>query len=104
MKKRTLCIDCDSATARQLAEAIRAYVHAAYPEGGSACTQVARETLLGSAALCESHADGGLILRKRQLPMLRAAVRWYFSVEGPGNVELGPHLETRLGVDNKSTA
>ena len=103
MKNRTLTVSCDAETARNLGQAIRAYAHAAYPDGGSECAQVARQTLLETSALCESHADGPLVLRRRQLPLLRAAVRWFFSTAGPGSVEFRPGLEAILATNNKST-
>ena len=102
MKNRTLTINCDAKTAHNLGQAIHAYAHAAYPDGGSECAQVARQTLLETAALCESHADGRLVLRRRQLPLLRAAVRWFFSTEGPGDVESRPAVETLLATDKES--
>jgi hypothetical protein len=104
MTKKTLGVDCDAATAGRLAEAIRGYAHAAYPAGGSECAQAARAALLEAAASCDRHQSGNLALRRRQLPLLRAGVRWYFSTEGPGDVEFAPRLEALLAADNKSTA
>jgi hypothetical protein len=47
-KKIKLC--CDVTVRDVLCTAIREYAHAAYPEGGSECAQVARYTLLELAA------------------------------------------------------
>ena len=96
MKQRTVTFDCDHATALRLAEAIRAYAHAAFPPGGSECAQVSREALLDSASICAAHEQGLLILRKRQMPQIRAAVRWYFGDEGPGEANDAPTLTTLL--------
>jgi len=90
-------IACDGATARTLGTAIRAYTQAAYPEGGSDCAQVARAALLDAAENCDAHDRGDLALRRRQLALLRACVRWYFSAEGPGDVESGSQLRNLLG-------
>ena len=79
MKNRVVEIDCAGEQAQALSKIIRAYVSAAYPEGGSECTQVARETLLDTASTCATHPEGTLKLRKRQMPMLRAAVHWWLS-------------------------
>ncbi len=97
MKRKTVMIACDGATARQLGTAIRAYTQAAYPEGGSECAQVARAALLDAAESCGAHAHGDLALRRRQLALLRSCVRWYFSEDGPGDPEAGSQLKELLG-------
>ncbi len=78
MRAKTLSIDCDPATAQALGEAIRNFAHAAYPVGGSECSQVAREALLDTAAACSAHPGGELVLRRRQLSQLRSAVTWFY--------------------------
>lgn len=84
-RPRSVTVDCDSALAQRLGEAIRCYAEAAYPPGGSECAQVARETLLDTAAKCSGHAGGALELPKRQLAMLKAALRWYCENDGAGD-------------------
>jgi hypothetical protein len=69
-------VSCDADLATRLGQAIAAYAQAAYPPGGSECSQVARETLLDTASLCAAHDGGELALPKRQLALLRAAVDW----------------------------
>jgi len=103
-KARTVAIQCDRHTAARLAQAIRAYTNAAYPAGGSDCSQVSRTALLDTASLCEAHSVGDLMLRRRQLALLRTGVRWYFSEDGPGNVESLADLEALLVTDKKSTS
>jgi len=98
MKRKSVFISCDRATARRLSRAIRAYTDAAYPAGSSECAQVARAALLDAADCCDLHEDGDLALRRRQLALLRACVRWYFSEEGPGDVAQGVVLRELLGV------
>ncbi len=97
MKRKTVFIPCDGMTAQLLATAILAYAGAAYPAGGSDCAQVARAALLDAATECDRHESGGLALRRRQLALLRACVRWYFSDEGPGDRVSGSHLTELLG-------
>lgn len=103
-KARTVAIHCDAHTAAKLAEAIRGYTNAAYPAGGSDCSQVSRAALLATAGLCEAHGAGELLLRRRQLALLRTGVRWYFSEDGPGDVESLADLEALLVTDKKSTS
>ena len=81
-RRRTIDIECDAALARRVGDAIGCYAEAAYPPGGSECAQVARETLLDSAARCRGHQGGRLDLPKRQVPMLKAALRWYVENDG----------------------
>lgn len=74
---RTITVDCDADTARQAGDAVACYADAAYPPGGSECSQVAREALLDTAARCHAHTGGLLALPKRQIPLMKAALRWY---------------------------
>ena len=80
----------------QLAQALRAYVDAAYPAGGSECAQVARETLRDTAAACAAHPGGPLQLRKRQVPQIKAAIQWSLNENPSTLVELLPGLLKRL--------
>ncbi len=96
MKQKHVTVSCESEAARHLAEAVRAYAHAAFPPGGSECAQVSREALLDTASHCDMHPGGELALRKRQMPQIRAAVRWYFGDEGPGAGNDGEKLTALL--------
>jgi hypothetical protein len=97
VKRKLHEIDLDPGQARIFGEAIRAYAHAAYPDGGSECAQVSRSALLDTADLCRHHDGGPLRLRRRQLPLLRAAVRWVSGSEGPTSIHLPPDFESLLG-------
>ena len=87
MKSKTFDLDASAEEAALIAGALHSYAHTAYPPGGSECSQVARETLLESArAISDASALGRIVqLRRRQRPLFKAALRWYFSDEGPGN-------------------
>ena len=76
----------DEEEANALARALAEYAYAAYPPGGSECAQVSRETLLTSAQEVANHAadSDGATLSRRQRVLLKAAVQWYFSADGPG--------------------
>lgn len=84
---KTFNIRCASTQAAQLAEALAVYAHAAYPPGGSECAQVARDALLASArSIAEDAANhDGAQISRRQRGMIKAAVQWYFSDQGPGD-------------------
>ena len=93
MTDKTFAIAVSQSQARKIAEAIEVYAHAAYPVGGSDCAQVSRDALLDSAkAFSSLEADGIVQVRKRQRRPLKAAVDWYFSMEGPGDHSKGPEL------------
>ena len=79
-KKIKLC--CDVTVRDVLCTAIREYAHAAYPEGGSECAQVARYTLLELA----TDIDAGITddnetveVSKRPRAMVKAALEYYFN-------------------------
>ena len=86
MKSKTFTLRCNDDQAAALATALQAYANAAYPPGGSECTQVARETLQETSRLIGRDAGGalGAQIRRRQRSIVKAAVSWYFSAEGPG--------------------
>ena len=79
-KKIKLC--CDASVRDILCTAIREYAHAAYPEGGSECAQLARYTLLELAAGIEAGLSGenkSIEVSKRPMAMVRAALEYYFN-------------------------
>lgn len=81
MAARTMTLQCDIAIKDILCQAIRDYAHAAYPEGGSECAQVARYTLLELAATIDAGvtADNPVIeVSKRPRAMVKAAIEYYF--------------------------
>jgi len=62
--------------------AIREYAHAAYPEGGSECAQVACYTLLELAGDIEagiSEENEVIEVSKRPKAMVKAALEYYFN-------------------------
>jgi hypothetical protein len=79
-KKIRLC--CDVTVRDVLCTAIREYAHAAYPEGGSECAQVARYTLLELAADIDAGItdDNEMVeVSKRPRAMVKAALEYYFN-------------------------
>jgi hypothetical protein len=78
--KIKLC--CDVVIKDILCTAIREYAHAAYPEGGSECAQVARYTLLELAADIDAGITGAgdtVEVSKRPRAMVKAALEYYFN-------------------------
>ena len=98
MADKSFAVAVSQSQAQKIAEAIAVYAHAAYPVGGSDCAQVSRDALLDSAkAFSSLEADGLVQVRKRQRRPLKAAVDWYFSLEGPGDHTLGQELSELFG-------
>ena len=83
MASRTLVLHCDNSIRDILSRAIREYAHAAYPEGGSECAQVARYTLLNVAddidTAIESNA-GELQVSRRLRTNMKAALEYHFDL------------------------
>ena len=90
-------LDCDPRSAKAFAEAIRRYAHAAYPPGGSECSQVAFETLQDTARDIVQHgvdqATAVIEVPRRQRAMLRAALEWYLE---QADAEVTPMLRRHL--------
>lgn len=77
-KQLTLC--CSQSMAELLADILRQYADAAYPQGGSECAQSARQSLLESADNLIAEWDEALqstTLSKRLRVMAKAAVRYH---------------------------
>lgn len=82
IKPRKIKLGCDVIIKDILCHAIREYAHAAYPESGSECAQVARYTLLELAAEIDAgiSADNETIeVSKRPKAMVKAALEYYFN-------------------------
>lgn len=81
MPPATITLQCDVAVKEILCRAIREYAHAAYPEGGSDCAQVARYTLL---ELAQQIDDGitpdnqRVTISRRPRAMVKAAIEYFY--------------------------
>lgn len=91
---KTFVLQASRLQARLLSEALNVYAHAAYPPGGSECTQVSHQALQESARQLLLQAEQGqaAALRRRQRALMKAAVQWYFSDQGPGDASLCDEL------------
>ena len=81
MPPATITLQCDTGVKDILCRAIREYAHAAYPDGGSDCAQVARYTLLELA----QQIDAGITsdqdrveISRRPRAMVKAAIEYFY--------------------------
>ena len=91
MKKRQLHFICTNHACEKLAKVLSTYAHAAFPVGGSDCAQATRESLLDMALRLAENKDDVFAINPRQIPMLKSAIKWYFS-----EVEDNSHLQMSL--------
>lgn len=83
---------------KTLAQVLGVYINAAYPPDGSECSQATRSSLMqlvekiGRKAAQQQTVN----LPRRQLPMLRTAVDWYFSEIQKGMDNIRDALLERL--------
>lgn len=82
MRRKTLTIPAGPRARQLLAQAIGTFAEAAYPPGASECAQVARESLLGTAATIARAVDAATV-SARQRSLLKQAVTWYFAEVSP---------------------
>ena len=101
MATRKITLHCDVAIKELLCAAIRQYVDAAYPEGGSECAQVARYTLLELAA----DIDAGITdnntsveISKRPKAMMTAATAYYFNLADEKSGSTSEHQRELFNV------
>jgi len=82
MAARKIVLCCAVPVRDILCTAIREYAHAAYPEGGSDCAQLARYTLLELAAEINAGISAektSVEISKRPRAMVKAALEYYFN-------------------------
>ena len=79
MSAKQIILHCNHRQRQLLSQAIRAYVAAAYPPGGSECAQAAREALLNAALDCDAVAEAEmqLLFSRRMRSFLRAAMQYF---------------------------
>jgi hypothetical protein len=83
-----MTLQCDLAVKEILCRSIREYAHAAYPEGGSDCAQVARYTLLELAQQIDAGitADSRRVeVSRRPRAMLKAAIEYFYDRRDAGS-------------------
>lgn len=88
--KKIQPLKLDADTAGLIAASILAYANAAYPPGGSECAQATHQSLKDLAIKFSRPSEQGILLKKRQLPLIKAAIRWFYSEEGTGKTVVDP--------------
>jgi hypothetical protein len=82
MAAKKITLHCDVAVRDIVCSAIREYAHAAYPEGGSECAQVARYTLLELADGINNGINDechSVEISRRPRAMVKAAFEYHFN-------------------------
>lgn len=80
-KIKPLSLNQKDATA--IATAVFVYAEAAYPAGGSECAQATNQTLKELAKAIGNSHEIPFSYKKRQKPMIKAAVKWFYSADNP---------------------
>lgn len=98
MKKRTFIFDGSAGATQAMNAVLNHYANVAYPPGGSDCAATAREAIMEIVdkitqdELCE--------ISRRQRPMLKAAVNWFYReseyADMPGNDFMYQRLLSQL--------
>ena len=97
--KQGLLFDTGQGAGKTLGQVLRVYANTAYPQNGSECSRATRDSLLQLAGRI---ADAGrqeepIRVQRRQLPMVRSAIEWYFSEVQKGMDHVRDALLARLG-------
>lgn len=90
-------IKLTSQAAVNIAEALKAYASVAYPLGGSECSQATHQTLMELAKkITIMGPEGTLRLKKRQLPIIKATINWYYSEDNVEKIKQAINAENLL--------
>ena len=77
MRKRTFFFDGSDGAAEMLGLILNHYADIAFPKGGSECAAASREAVLSIVAALQQAEF--VELSRRQRPMLRSAVKWFYN-------------------------
>tara|TARA_Y100001936_G_C15574394_1_gene408805 strand:+ start:144 stop:422 length:279 start_codon:yes stop_codon:yes gene_type:complete len=85
-----------------LSEALTIYAQAAFPKGGSECSQVLRESLLDSAKILTEEHDQDFVFKitKRHKDLVKSGLKWYLSNDGKKFSEQGNEILKKLNKKN----
>jgi hypothetical protein len=78
--------------ALSISNALTAYASAAYPCGGSECSQASHQTLLEIANKIGQSYMVPIEIKKRQLPTIKVALKWYFE-ENAGQPQIPNYVD-----------
>ena len=81
MKKRVFHFDGSEGKAEMMIAILNHYANVAYPMGGSDCAAASREALqIIASTIIQAQGAGELAeLSRRQRPVLKAAVKWFYT-------------------------
>lgn len=101
MAGKHLTLSAPAELLKELCEALRLYADAAWPPGGSECSQAARETMLNLVQGIEASIETGTpaSMSRRSRATVRAAIGYYaeaMSIEGQQFTARAALLETML--------
>lgn len=88
-QKNIFLIRLTQADSLAISNALVAYANAAYPSCGSECSQATNQTLKELAERISHSHETPVQLKKRQHPMIKAAIRWFYNPENTDTSVLG---------------
>ena len=84
-KKNIILCSLSQTDSTAISNALFAYANAAYPSCGSECAQALNQSLKELAHSLSHAYEIPVQLKKRQLPMIKAAISWFY---GPDNLDV----------------
>lgn len=98
MKKRTFIFDGSGGAAQAMNAVLNHYANVAYPPGGSDCAATSRQAIM--EIVDKISQDEMCEISRRQRPMLKAAVKWFYTeseyADMPGNDSIYQRLLSQL--------
>lgn len=86
MKKRTFSLDCTNRKlCQKLHKILTLFINNAFPPNGSDCAQATRDSLLELSEKINSNEN--CEINKRQRPLLKTAITWYFEEVEVGDAD-----------------
>ena len=96
---KTITLRCSRSMCELLRDILRRYADAAYPAGGSECSQSSRQSLLTSADRLLENWDSGpqsTVMSRRLRVMAKAAVKYYAQTVSADEDESTAHRQDYL--------
>ena len=93
---RSTTVSLQEAEAQLVSVALVAYANAAYPPGGSECSQASNQTLKDIASRINQSHVTAVEIKKRQMPMIKAAIRWFYDPQSKSVEMQGIDPETLI--------
>jgi hypothetical protein len=98
MKKRTFIFDGSGGATQAMNAVLNHYANVAYPPGGSDCAATSRQAIM--EIVDKISQDEMCEISRKQRPMLKAAVKWFYTeseyADMPGNDSMYQRLLSQL--------